>query len=859
MSGDSRKRSKHIWNSKRPHISVRVCHRRKRVGWQCSSLGPLQVSRRATGISGGFLFLEQLAQDVRYGFRGLRRNPGFAATAVLTLSVGIAATNTAFTIVNTVLIRDLPFPSADRIFQLGVRRASDAMPLSSYPDFRDWERVNTTFEGLAAFEQTVMSVSDQERAAEQVEGTYISGGTFRVLKTHPIIGRDFVAADDRPGAPKVTILANRLWRQRYAGDPSIVGQTIRVNAQPSTVIGVMPDGFEFPFNTMVWVPLAAMPDLAARPRDNRFLQTIGRLKEGISPAAAADALNAINATIQRDHVATNAPMRIDVQRFRPGIGWQWYVVFGALMTAVGLLLFVSCANVATLQLARSLQRAREVSIRASLGATRFRIVRQLVVESVVLALVAGVIGLALSAAAMRSFVSVVDELGKPFWMNFSIDSTVFVFFAAICVATGLLFGIVPALNVSSLSPNEVLKAASSRTTTTGRLTQRFNTGIVVAEIIVTTVLLAGAISMMRHFAEELSGRHRIDTLHVLVMNLRLPTATYPTDKERAAFYQRLDERLASLPGIPSIAISSNIPFFNGVRRKVSLDGQVPTDGSQLPTAQIVRVGARYFETVGLPLLSGRPLTNADAAAGRVGAVIDERFARTFFQDGHPIGREVTFFTDGGSPQRVTIVGVAPTLRATSTETSPMAYVPYLSNAVPGISLLVRSNDHPSVTARLREEVKALDADLPLWDIRPLDEAVRRLLWVNRVFGGMFVAFAGIAVILAIVGIYGVVAYTMSQRTQEIGIRMALGASTSRLWWTMIRPKVIQIGIGIVVGTASAFMLLGLMGGLLVGRFGQDRSTLSAGAVLLLVVAVLSMLWPVWRAASTNPVRSLRYE
>ena len=828
------------------------------------ALGGVEPAKERYRAASRLAWVDSLLKDVQFGIRAMRRNSGFTMLAIITLAVGLGATNTAFTIMNTVLIRDLPFEAAGRIVEIGIYEPENGLEMS-FADFRDWERSVQSFTGIAAFDQANFNVSDNDQAPEQVNGAYVSARTFQVLRVRPVLGRDFTPDDDRPGALPVVMLGNRVWQTRYAGDAAVVGRTIRVNAQSATVIGVMPDGFEFPFANNIWLPLSMMRGIEQRPRDARSLGAIGRLADGTNRAEAVAELNRINDAIARDFPETNGRRLAGIGRFRPGIGGQWYVVFAALMTAVGLLLLVSCANVANLLLARSLQRAREVSIRASLGATRWRVVRQLLVESVMLSLVAGTFALLLSTVGVRILLLYVEQIGKPAWMDFSIDVTVFLFLALICVGAAIIFGVMPALYVSKRGSTEMLRQSGGRTATAGMWVRHMTGALVVAEVVLTVILCAGAVSMMRHLQAQRSLSRAIDTSNLLTLTVNLWSQKYPRGQDRIAFVRRLEERLTTAGTGSSIAIANARPYMGAGNARFSVDGNAPRPGEQLPAVQAVTIGSRYFEVLGLPLVRGRTITTDGGAAGNE-VVVNEQFVEQFLSGLEPIGRSIAISLENSELHRLTIVGVVPTLQRGETGGTPLSrplslvYVPYQLNPSGGLVLLARSQMSTSELAtRLREEVRALDPDLPLFNIRTLDDALSELLWVNRVFGGMFVIFAGMAVLIAAVGTYGVVAFTMTQRTQEVGIRMALGAQKSQLCWTMMRAKVAQISLGIVMGAGVAFLLLRLMGGLLVGRYGQDPMTLAVSGAFLLIVSVASMLWPVWRATSRSPVAALRYE
>jgi putative ABC transport system permease protein len=824
------------------------------------ALGGVEHTRERYRDASGLAWLEAIPVEIRSGFRAMRRSAGFTVLAVVTLSVGIAATNTAFTIVNTVMIRDLPFEAADRLVDVGIIDSTDGDASLSYEDFKDWERSTRSFVGLGAFQSGTMNVSDDVLAPERVLGSYVSAHTFRLLRTQPVFGRDFTIDDDRSGAAPVVILAYRVWKDRYQGDPGVLGRTIRVNAQPATVIGVMPEGMEFPMNTGLWQPLAMMRGVTSQPRDSRTLAVFGRLADGVSVPEATAELNSIATALARDFPQTNRGTGARIERLRPGIGTPWFVIFGAMMAAVGLLLLVSCANVANLLLARSIQRSREVSIRASLGATRSQITRQLLIESMMLAAVAGIVALPLSIAAIRLFVRLSEEIGRPFWMDFSMDAMVFVFLTGICLGTAIVFGLAPALHLSRAGTNDVLKESSGRTGTAGKRTRRWSDAFVVAEVVLTVVLLVGAVSMMRHLAAEAGVNPDLETSRLLTMTLRLPSEKYPAEADRSAFYQRLEEQLRSVQRAAPVTIAASPPLMGGGRREVSIDGRLPAVGEELPSVQRVSIGSRYFETLGLRPIRGRTLTDDDAQPGRKAVMVNRRFAERFFPAVDPISRSVTLLGDSQVPQRVTIVGIAPDLLADMTQVEPVVYLPYLVESGASLSLVARSEQSVELTAgMLRNEVRSIDPDLPLFDVRTLDETLDYLLWVNRVFGGMFAIFAGIAVVIATVGIYGVVSYSTALRTQEIGIRMALGAPRPRLWWTMIRGRIVQVGIGLSLGVVVAFVLLRLMGGLLVGRFGQDPLTFGAAAAFLLFMSLTAVVWPIVRATGGNPVAALRYE
>ena len=468
----------------------------------------------------------------------------------------------------------------------------------------------------------------------------MSANAFHLIGQRPLLGRDFTADDDRPGAEPVVILGNGVWKTRYGSDPSIVGRTIKVNEVASTVIGVMPEGFKFPVNADLWVPLALLPDLADAKRDVRYLEVFGRLAPRVTVAQAGAELEAIAATLAHAYPETNKDIRATVMTFNERYnGGPFRLMLLALMGAVAFVLLIACANVANLLLARSAHRAREVSVRVSLGATRRRIVQQLLVESVLLALISGVLGLALSIAGIRLFATAFEGVGRPYWIQFTIDRHVLFFLSLVALGTGFLFGLAPALHVSKTDVNEVLKEGG-RSGGGALRARRWTGALMVAELALTLVLLAGAGFMMRSFLALYRMDLGIDTSQLLTMRLALANEKYPTPAHKAAFYDRIDERLAALAGVQSATIATNVPLGGGLSRQLDIEARPRTAGEAVPSVTMVLVGPRYFQTIGLPLLRGRPLMDQDGASGHEAVVVNQRFVAMYAQGEDPLGRRI---------------------------------------------------------------------------------------------------------------------------------------------------------------------------------------------------------------------------
>jgi predicted permease len=808
-----------------------------------------------------------LLQDLKFAVRLLVKDRWFTAVAALALALGIGVNATVFTFVNAVLIRGLPFDDPDRIMSIGTRDARGRDRGLSYLEFQDWRHDNRSFTGMAAFSGQTMNVSDEGRAPERFAGPYMSANAFALIGVKPLLGRDFLPEDDRPGAPPVVLLGNGIWKNRYGSDPAVIGRVIKVNELPATVIGVMAEGFKFPLNADLWVPIVNLAGLTDQKRDARNFEAFGRLAPGVSVGQAQTELNAVATRLAHDFPATNKDVTAAVMTFNERYnGGQIKLIFLSLMGAVGFVLLIACANVANLLLARSANRSREISVRVSLGATRWRIVRQLLVESLLLAIISGVLGLGLSLIGIRLFDAAVADVGKPYWIQFTFDARVFGFLAAICLGTGLIFGLAPALHVSKTDINEVLKEGGR--SGSGLRARRWTGVLIVAELALTLVLLSGAGFMMRSLLVLYQRDVGVETSHLLTVRLQLPNRKYTTPEQRRDFYKRLDERLAAIGNVQASTITTNPPMGGGNPRLLVVEGREPAAGEQPQTVTQVMIGSRYFETIGLQIARGRAFDELDGTAGHENAIVNQRFVAMHFPGEDPIGRRIRLTPEGpaqgaaAAPTVVTIVGIAPTVRQRNFQEllpDPVVYVPLRSQAPNFAMLMLRTPGDPAaLTAAVREEVRALDADLPLFGILTLDQALAQGRWMFQVIGTMFTVFALIALALSAVGLYAVTAYSVSQRTQEIGVRMALGAQAQQVWWLILRGSIVQLTIGLAIGIGGAIGVGKLLDSVLV-KSGSDSLTLSTIAALLTLVALAACFWPARRATRLDPVSALRYE
>ena len=828
-----------------------------------------EVHRRVRSFVG----LEDLTLDLRFGARRLTKNRGTTLAAVTALALGIAANNTVFTIVNAILLRDLPFDAPDRIVAIGVQ-AGNVRTLTagtSYADFEDWCAATQTFEGLGALRETTMNVGGERVAPERFIGSYVSANTFGLLRQRPILGRDFSGDDDRRGAVPVVMLGHSVWRTRYGSDPTVLGRTIRVNGVPSVVIGVMPDGFNFPTRSRLWQPLALLPERMLASRAARELSAFGRLYPAITIDQAAADLRGIAGALAQEYPETNRDVRPIVAAYHErSIGGRGRSTLPVLMGVVAIVLLMACANVANLLLARAAVRSHEIAVRMAIGAGRLRIVRQLLVESLLLAALAGAAGWGLSQAAIGAISSALGRLGGgiglPYWINFTMDRQVFVFSLGLCLATTLLFGLVPALHTAKSGIANVLVEAGRTTAGTIR-SRRWTHGLVVFQLALTPILLTGGGLMMRSIVAQYEMDAGVDTGGIMWARLDLPDAQYPAADDRVRFYQQLDERLAGTPGLVA-GLVSHAPFGGGVARNLWRDDEVVSREPRRPRVLVVTIGPRYFEVFRRKIVRGSQLPMG-ARDGAPSILVNEWLRAAVFPGEDPIGRRVQLTPPSGTAPEsewFTIAGVAPDIRQSSTEDASgrdgVVYLTYGTNPSPRASLVARSDADPSVVARvLREQVRAVDPDLPLFDVMTLDEmlAVTDERVGLRVFGTMFVVFACVALLLATVGLYAVTAQAAAQRTREIGVRVALGAEPTDIWWLVTRTAAVQLGLGLSVGMLGAVALGRFLGNVLIATDTIDPVTLLAVAGLLAVVGLSACLLPARRAIGLDPAAVLRYE
>jgi predicted permease len=802
-----------------------------------------------------------LLQDVRFGARMLLRNPGFTGVVVLALALGIGANTAVFTLVHAVLFRGLPFERADRILHIGCNnlpRGRDRIG-TSYPDFRDWRAQARSFQGLAAFQPFTVNLSDRTSAAERYAGAQVTSNLFSLIGQKPLLGRDFRPEEDQPGAERVAIIGYTIWQNRYGRDPNILGRSVRLNEVATTIIGVMPEGMKFPVREDLWIPL--IPTAAQERRENRGIVAFGRLADGVTLAAARAEMDAVAKRLEKEYPRSNEGVGIVVKPYNDEFnGGLIRIVFLALLGAVGFVLLIVCANVANLLLSRSLARAKEMSIRSALGASRWRVVRQLLIESLLLALTGGAAGLLIAVWGVRWFDAAVSNTGKPYWIDFRMDFTVFGYLAGICLATSILFGLVPAIQVSRIDLSESLKEGG-RGSSAGRRAGWLSSFLVVGELALALVLLVGAGLMIRSFLKLYGMGAGIDAENILTMRVNLVDAKYPDAAKRAAFYDRLQPRLAAIPGVESATFTTNLPLGGSYGWRVEIEGSPPVEDDTRPSVNGLIVGPDYFRVFGFRVLRGRAFTETDGLPGKEAVIVNQRFAARYWPNEDALGKRLRIVRDGARPW-LTVVGVCQDVRQNDPQRAdldPLMYVPYRQDPARVFALVARAQAPSTLAPAVRREVRAIDEDLPAYEVMTLREFFIQRRWPFRVFGMLFSAFALIALALSTVGIYGVMAYSVNQRTQEIGVRIAPGASGGSILALVLRRGLGQLAAGLVLGLAGAYGVTRVLQRVLVQVSATDPLTFASLSALLTVVAVLACWIPARRAMRVDPVVALRYE
>jgi putative ABC transport system permease protein len=797
--------------------------------------------------------------DIRYGARMLRKSPGLTSVAVLSLALGIGAVSSIFSFANGIMLRPLPYANPERLVLLDESSAKlgERSMSVSYPNFLDWREQNTVFEDIGCYDERGFAIAGGAEP-EQLKGALVTHGMFEILGVAPILGRTFTADEDRPDHDQVVILSYGLWQRRFGGDPKILGQTVLMNNRTRTVIGVMPKGFQFPEVAEAWGPLALTPKIYTR--NDHGLSSIGRLKPEVTVEQAQAEMINVAANIEQQNPVTNEGFSVTVTSLRAALIGDYKKALLILLGVVGFVLLIACVNVANLLLARATVRQKEIAIRAALGANRGRIFRQLLTESLLLGLIGGAVGLVLAVWSMDLLLAAIP-IDIPFWMRFDIDGRVLAFTAACSLATGLIFGTAPAFSASRPDLNETLKEGGRSGVGSSR--NRLRSLLVVAEVALSLVLLVGAGLMMGSFIRLLRVDAGIKPEGVLTMRFGLPGAKYKEPEKRIAFFAQLLERVRAIPGVLSAGTNSGLPL-TGMNwgRSLTVEGFPVLSVGQAPMINHCVISPGYFESMGITILKGRDFDESDNATAAKVTIIDEQLASEYWPGEDPVGKRIRFGPPEDNEPWHTIIAVVGEVRhqRLDSQTRKSVYLPLAQVRIGWSSLAIRTAGHPeSFVAAVRSEVRELDQDLPLVDVKPMTEVVARSVWQPRLYTALFGVFASVALILASVGIYGVMSYGVAQRTREIGIRVSLGAQTRSVQMLVVRQGMTLVGAGLLIGVPAAISAAQIMKSLLFGLSTTDPATYGLVAALLTLVALLACWVPARRAARVDPIVALRCE
>jgi len=808
--------------------------------------------------------METLIQDIRYGLRTLLKQPTFTAIAVVTIALGIGANTAIFSVVNAVILRPLPYPDADKLVMLWSTTPKDGnqeQPFS-FADFNDVRAQAKSFSNIAAASPLWNFTLTGGGEPEPIQGLFVSQNLFEMLGARPAIGRGFLPDDDRQGANPVVLISHALWQRRFGGDSNVLGRPLNVTGVNASIVGVMPEDFYFLESAAeLWAPLS-QNQFAGSARNVRLLSVVGRLNDGVPLTQANAELSAISGQLAAQYPDTNSGFGLRALSLHQQVTGKVRGALLLLLGAVGLVLLIACVNVVNLMLVRSAGRSREIAVRAAVGAGRFRLLRQLLTESITLSVFGGAAGALVATWGVKLLLTL-NPIALPRYNKIGVDSTVLLFTLAASVITGIVFGLAPAWRMFKFDLNSVLKEGGRGTV--DRSQHRLSSALVSLEIATAFVLLIGAGLLIRSFARLVDVNPGFETQHTLTMQVGFPNASYGEPQKRIAFVQQLEANLKGIPDVTSVGIVTRLPLLsalNNVTTFLTIEGRQVQPGERLEI-DFRRASTGYFEAMNIPLIAGRLVTEQDVTNNTHSVVINEAMAKRFWPGEDPIGKHISTATaTGQQTQWQTIVGIVGNVRHLGLDTEPRPELYYHSNTSPpfGPVLVIRSKGDPKALISLaRAKVRELDGDVPVSNVNTMDQLVAQSVAQRRFGMFLLTGFAALALLLAAIGIYGVISYSVAQRTQEIGVRMALGARTADVLKLVMTNGLKLAAVGLAIGLVGAFLLTRLMARLLFHVGPTDAVTFASVFVGLLLVAFLACYLPARRATKVDPLVALRYE
>jgi len=804
--------------------------------------------------------------DIRYGIRALQRNPAVTVTAVVALALGISSNTAIFSLADAFLFKPLALKHPEGLVMLPETRAD--RPIAGVSNvapanFEDWKRQAGSFEQLAAFQMISFNITGQGDP-EGVLGDRVSRGLFEMVEAQPLLGRVFRPEEDLPGHEQEVILSFGLWQRRYAADREIIGKSIRLDGKPYTVIGVMPQNYHFPKVAELWTPMA-MGDQERAVRGSRYMDVVAKLKPGVTLRQAGAEMETIAKRLAQTYPETNRGWHVRVMSIRDFlVGDLTRTYTWMLLVAVGFVLLIACANVANLQFARATFRAKEIAVRTALGASRWSVVRLLLTESVLLGVVGAVGGIWLAQWHVEMIQAhMPPEIGRwvSGWDQIHVDGRTLLFTAMVAVIAGIISGLAPALESSRPNLNETLKE-SVRGSSTGRSGSRLRSVLLVGEIALALVLLVGAGLMVKGVHGLISVNANLAPKSLLTMRITLPEAKYKESREISAFFSRSLDSLRAIPGVESVAVATSVPYGNlGSSARFSIEGQ-PEEAGELRVVQDQIVSPNYFSTVRLALRDGRAFRESDTRDAEKVAIISEDMARRYWPNSSALGRKIKLGETKDSEPWLTVVGIAQSVRYDwfQTVARPVIYRPYTQVGRGWTYVALRTSGDPmALVGAVRHQVTSLDAELPVFDVMTLEKVISESVLGLSYVAVMMTALGAIALVLACVGVYGVMAYAVSERTREIGIRVALGAEKSDVLRMVIARGLVVTAVGLSIGFVLAVMLARLLASFLYGVSATDWEIFGGISLALTAAAILACYIPARRAMRIDPVEALRYE